>query len=185
MKIRTLAIFVFLAMLIAACVTVEVPPEVAEIVREAAEPAASSAAFDSPNSCFHMTLNEAVRKTGGEWDVKQTETDLGYYVAFQSDLSTGTLFSLYAEDGPDTRVDTVTFLWDFNINDDDGEGGGQTYDFLDRCGLSPEPLMEVMEACEGTSAERSDDGCRRNLDGFDVGISMDDDGIYIVTVMDW
>lgn len=182
MKIRTLAIFIFLAMLIAACVTVEVPPEVAEIVREAAEPAASSAAFDSPNSCFHMTLNEAVRKAGGEWDVEPTGN--GYHGAHQSDMPTGTLFSLYAEGGPDTKVDTVSFLWDFSINDEDGEGGGLTFDFLDRCGLNPMPLMDIMEACEGTSAERSEDGCQRRLEGYEVGTSIDD-GMYIVMVMDW
>lgn len=183
MKVRTVAIFIFLAMLVAACITVEVPPEVAEVIRDVAEPAISSGKFDSPNSCFHMTLNEAVRKTGGEWDVEPTGN--GYHVAHQGDISLGTLFSLYAEGGPDTRVDSVVFLWDFNVNDEDGEGGGQTFDFLDRCGLNPMPLMDVMEACDGTSAERSEDGCERRMEGFDVAVSLDDDDIYIVMVMDW
>jgi len=182
MKIRTVAIFIFLAMLMVACVTIEVPPEVADAVAEVAEPILRGD-FDSPNSCFHMTLNEAVRKTGGEWDVKPTGN--GYHGAHQAEISTGTMFSLYAEDGPDTRVDSVVFLWDFGVNDEDGEGGGQTFDFLDRCGLNPMPLMEVMEACEGTSAERSEDGCERKLEGYDVTVSLDDDGIYIVVVADW
>jgi len=183
MKIRTVAIFVFLAMLMAACITVKVPSEVAEVVRDVAESAVSSGKFDSPNSCFHMTLNEAVRKTGGEWDIKPTGK--GYHVAHQGDVSTGTMFSLYAEGGPDTRVDSVVFLWDFSVNDEDGEGGGLTYDFLEACGLNPTPLLEVMRACDGTSAERSEDGCERKLEGYDVTVSLDDDGIYIVMVIDW
>lgn len=182
MKIRTLAIFVFLAMLMTACVTVEVPPEVAEVIRDVAEPAVDYGDFDSPNSCFHNTLNEATRMAGGEWEIEDTGN--GYHGARQYDISTGTMFTLYAEEGPNTRVDTVVFLWDLTI-DAEGKGGGLTYDFLEECGLNPMPLLEIMEDCDGTAAERSEDGCERRLEGFEVGTSIDEDGLFIVMVMDW
>ncbi len=210
MKIRTAWLFVILAILMVACATAGNPPAAYEQAAPATErstvsepevaapaterstvsepevaaPATErSTAFDNPNSCFHMTMNDVVSTIGGDWQFYSTGK--GYDSAHKPDFDTGVMFTIYGEGGPDTRVDAIGFLWDMSFDDIDGTGGGMTYDFLDACNLNPMPILDAMKSCSA-SEERSSAGCIRDLpDGFKMMSSLDSDLIYVVMVMDW